>query len=71
MGLFIPSPNQERNLGAERDKFVPNPKALRAEDMQNYYMLGVIMGLCYKLGDIMGVNFPSIFWKYLLSKDLP
>jgi len=52
----------------ERNKFVPNPKALGLEDMRNYYMIGQFLALAYRIRDNVSLDFPSIFWKYLLSK---
>lgn len=68
--LFIPSPNSVSNLGVERDKWVPNPKRTSKRDFLNFYRLGFIMGICNQNREIMNLNIPSIFWKYLLGFDL-
>lgn len=54
----------------ERNKFVPNPKALGLEDMRNYYMIGQFLALAYRIRDNVSLDFPSIFWKYLLNHQI-
>jgi hypothetical protein len=66
-GLFIPSPNNRQNIGVERNKFVPNPKALGLEHMRNYFMVGQILAIALKTRDMLSIDFPSFFWKFLLS----
>ena len=39
-GLFIPSPNCKQNIGVERNKYIPNPRAVGPEHMRNYFMVG-------------------------------
>lgn len=70
MGMFIPSANQISGLGVERGRFIPNPKAIKDSDMRNFFMYGFVIGLIFKLGDILATNLPSIFWKFLLSKKI-
>lgn len=67
-GLFVPSPNQRQNIGAERNKLVPNPKALGLEQMRNFYMVGQFLALAFRIRDNISLDLPSIFWKFLISK---
>lgn len=66
--LFVRSPNSVHNLGRERDKYIPNPSAVDVRSMDNYFKLGFIMAAVYVSGEIININLPSIFWKFLLSK---
>ena len=68
--LFIPSPNNSNNLGAEREKVVPNPNALSYTDMENYFKVGIALGIVFKSNEIINLNQPSLFFKFLLGKDL-
>lgn len=68
LNLFIKSPNGVHNLGSERDKLIPNPQAVSLKDMDNFFKFGFALGFVYRTFDILSVNLPSIFWKYLLSK---
>ena len=46
--LFIPSPNNRGNVGLEREKLVPNPKALSITDMDNFFKVGLVMAMILK-----------------------
>jgi hypothetical protein len=69
--LFVKSPNSVHNVGEERDKLVPNPKANSKTDYDNFYRLGMIMALCCRFRESLELNFPSIFWVYMLTAKLP
>ena len=66
--LFIKSPNSVHNVGDEREKLVPNPKANSSTDLDNYYRVGVFIALGIKVRDCIELSLPSIFWKYALSR---
>jgi len=65
--LFIKSPNGVHNVGDERDRLVPNPKANSKADLDNYYKIGILIAFCLKVRDCIEINLPSILYKYLLS----
>lgn len=67
LGIFIKSPNGVHNLGTERDKLVPDPNAVSLRDMDNFFKVGFALGAVMRSGDILSINLPSIFWKYLLG----
>ena len=68
--LFIRSPNSVHNIGEERDKYVPNPKANSKTDVDNYYKFGIVLALCLKMNEVFNISLPSIFWKYLVGGSL-
>lgn len=68
--LFVQSPNNKHNVGEERDKWIPNPKANSLTDLNNYYKLGMIFAYCVKLKECLEVNLPSIFWKYVSGESI-
>jgi HECT-domain (ubiquitin-transferase) len=65
--LFIKTPNAVHNVGEERDKWVPNPKANSCTDLENFYKLGMVMALAKRLSECLQLSLPSIFWSYLLT----
>lgn len=65
--LFIKTPNAVHNVGEERDKWAPNPKANSKTDLENFYKLGMVMALAKRLSECLQLNLPSIFWSYLLT----
>ena len=65
--LFVKSPNAVHNVGEERDKWVPNPKANSKTDLDNLYKVGFVMAIALKHGDCFELSLPSCFWKYLLT----
>ena len=65
--MFVKSPNAVHNVGEERDKWVPNPMANSKTDLDNYYKIGLIIGLAIKLKECVELNLPSILWKFVLS----
>ena len=68
--LFVKSPNSVHNVGEERDKWVPNPKANSETDMDNFYRLGIVMALGLRTEECLSLNLPSVFWKYLQGTPL-
>jgi HECT-domain (ubiquitin-transferase) len=68
--LFINSPNNVHNVGEDREKWIPNPKANSLSDLSNYYKLGMLLSICFKQMECLELSLPSIFWKYLLTREL-
>ena len=68
--LFIPSPNHRGNVGLEREKMVPNPQALSTVDMKNFFKVGFCMAVIINACEVINLNMPSIFYKFLLGKFL-
>lgn len=68
--LFINSPNNKHNVGEEREKWIPNPKANSISDLDNFYKIGIALTICYKLQECLEFNFPLIMWKYFLTGSI-
>ena len=68
--LFIKSPNFASNVGEERESYVPNPSANSKTDRDNFYMVGMLIGLALRLGQCLELSFPSIFWSYLVGQPV-
>lgn len=68
--LFIKSPNNAGNVGEERESLVPNPAACTRTDGDNFYMLGMLIGLALRIGQCLELNLPSVLWNYLVGQPL-
>ena len=66
--LFIKSPNSLHNVGEEREKMVPNPKANSQSDLDNYYKVGMLFAVSIKLRECLELDLPQILWKYIMSR---
>jgi hypothetical protein len=66
--LFIKSPNSLHNVGEEREKMVPNPKANSQSDLDNYYKVGLLFAVSIKLRECLELDLPQILWKYIMSR---
>ncbi len=65
--LLAPSANQIENIGEERSKYIPNPYALSTTDLHNFFKLGYLMAATFKCGEVIGLDLPSILYKYILN----
>lgn len=61
--LLIKSPNAVHNVGEEREKLIPNPKATSLTDQRNYFKLGMLLAISYKMMECLELDLPSCFWK--------
>ncbi len=61
--LFIPCPNQQNNVGENRDKFVVNPSANGVHHLQQYYFMGMMMGIAIRAKNSLSLDLPAIVWK--------
>lgn len=68
--LFINSPNNVHNVGEDRDKWIPNPKANSLTDLDNFYKLGMLMSVSFKQMECLELNLPRLFWKYMQTGKL-
>lgn len=66
--LFVSSPNSVHNVGEEREKWVPNPKANSITDLENYYKIGAMLALTLRIHECVELSMPSIFWQYMFSR---
>jgi len=67
--FFVPCPNQRSGTGENRDKFVPRPLPAnnRVLILSGYELIGQLMGLAMRSGNLLPFNFPSIVWKVLVN----
>jgi other hect domain ubiquitin protein ligase E3 len=68
--LLCPSPNNREKFGESLDKFVINPSANSAHDLQLFEFLGILMGCCARTGARFTLDLPSYVWKPLIGQNL-
>lgn len=68
--LLVRCPNSVNNVGANRDKWVPNPGARSALELDMFEFLGRLMGLAVRTRQCLDLNLPSIVWKQLVGSPL-
>ena len=70
LDLFIKTPNNKNEIGALRDKFMPNPRAMGKMKNDMYYFLGNLMLHSISSGNVLNLNLHPIFYKKLLNKEV-
>lgn len=69
LDLFIPSPNQMNQQGANLESFVPNPDRASNPTCQNMFVfVGRIMGIALRHSNYLDFKFPDAVWKLLLDQ---
>ena len=68
--MFIKTPNNKNEIGALRDKFMPNPRAMGKMKNDMYYFLGNLMLHSISSGNVLNLNLHPIFYKKLLNKEV-
>jgi hypothetical protein len=69
-GLFLKSPNQIARLGENRNCFVPNPGATSRLQLDQYELVGKMMGLALRTRNLFNVQFPSVVWKVMVGSPI-
>ena len=65
--LFLPSPNQRHNVGAQRDKWTLNPAANKPLHFSMLTFLGRLMGGCVRGGEPLPLYITSDVWKSIVG----
>ena len=65
--LFIKSPNHKNEIGLLRDKWVPNPSAKSAVNLDMYFFLGCMLGHAISSGHLLSLNLHPIVWNKILN----
>ena len=63
LDLLKPCANQTGGEQIGKDRFVVNTAKSNPIDLQKYYFLGVLMGICCRTGVIFSLDLPKMFWK--------
>ena len=68
--LFIKSPNNKLNVGQQRDKYIPNSSLTNKESLQAFNTLGILIGICKNVFELIDLNLSIIVWKYLINEPI-
>jgi hypothetical protein len=72
--LFVPCSNARSQTGEGRDKVVPKPlpsttkASERASHLSALEFVGQLIGLALRSGNYLPLNFPALFWKFLVGE---
>lgn len=70
LDLFIKSPNHKNEIGSMRDKFIINPGAKSALQLDMYVFIGYLMGYAICSGYLLNLNLHPLIWKLLLNQKV-
>jgi len=68
--LLIPCPNAQIQNGENRDKYIISPSANSSTELKMFEFLGKLIGISMRTGVLLTLDFPSFFWKPLVSQQL-
>lgn len=69
-GLFIPTPNARDDVGEYRECFVPFPSSRQTDVMNQFWMIGVLIGVSIRSGIVQDFNLAPFIWDYLATGEL-
>jgi hypothetical protein len=70
LGLLLPCTNQKDNEQIGKDRFVLNTLKTSNKDLNHFYFLGILMGICIRTGVSLPVDLPMSIWKKLVGQNL-
>jgi E3 ubiquitin-protein ligase HERC2 len=70
LDLFIRSPNNKNEVGAMRDKFIPNPSAKSAMHIDMYFFIGCFIGYAISSGQLLNLNIHPVIWQLILNQKV-
>lgn len=62
LSLLLPTPNSRHGLGQNREKWLLNPDATSAVELEMLAFLGKLMGIAIRSKEYLALNLPSIVW---------
>jgi len=68
--LFIQTPNNRSQTGQCREAYIPNPACTNDFHMQQYEVVGKLIGAVLPSSDVLELHFPPLVWKRLASERL-
>ena len=68
--LLVPCANSLQNIGAHRDKYIPNPSFTSPIQLSMFSFLGKLMGVQLRLKSTFPLKFPPAVWKLLVQQKL-
>ncbi len=66
--LLCPVPNAVHSTGINREKWLPNPSATSATNLEMFSFLGKLIAVALHKRNLLALDLPSMFWKQLLQE---
>lgn len=63
--MFVPTPNQARNEGSNRDCWTVNPDCLSSQQKEMWLCLGKLFGMAIRTSNHLNLSVAPLFWKRL------
>lgn len=70
LDLFIKSPNHKNEIGSLRDKYIINPGAKSALQLDMFVFIGYLMGYAICSGYLINLNLHPVIWKLILNQKV-
>jgi hypothetical protein len=70
LDLFIKSPNNRNEVGAMRDKYIPNPSAKSAMQVDMFFFIGCLIGSAISSGLLLNLNIHPTIWSLILNQEI-
>lgn len=70
LSLLLRTPNGRQGVGQNRDKWILNPAATSALELEMFAFLGKLMGIAIRSKEYLALNLPSLIWYDHCSSDL-
>lgn len=68
VGLFLPCANRANQIHVNRDRWLPNPAATSAIQVQMFEFVGKLMGIAVRNQEFLDLRLPSLVWKQLVNQ---
>jgi len=65
--LLVPVPNAHSGTGLHQEMWVPSPRAKGARDLSMLRLLGRLMGVALRTGDVLDLDLPPLVWRPLVG----
>ncbi|KAL0490071.1 hypothetical protein AKO1_009425, partial [Acrasis kona] len=66
MDMLVHVPNHENGVGENREKFIPNPRAVTNKHFKWFQFMGEILAVGLLSKNVMPLDLPSLFWKHMV-----
>jgi E3 ubiquitin-protein ligase HERC2 len=70
LDILVTTQNFKRDVGQNKEKFIPNPHANSQLHYEWFKFIGIIMGIGLLSSNIIELDFPSIVWKKIVNKKV-
>jgi hypothetical protein len=68
--LMVATANSKNEIGINRDRWVLNPAAISATNMEMFSFFGKLMGIAIRSQEYLALNIPSLIWYVVVAAPL-